>query len=166
MGASTRGYGRTCHLTQLGHATGEGPPCVIRPGRESLPRPPLAQQAWLCDNSYMDTSSSPLWVQSYPHPRVKVGARPASVALSHCMQREVWGPQEPARPLARLIFLFREPRVVGIWSWRAGDRSQPRPWEGRLGGIGWVFSLVTATSSLIGGCLRGFRGRQRRNSRD
>lgn len=86
-------------------------------GRESLPRPPQAQQAWLCDNSYTDTSSGPLWVQSTPAPRVKVGAQPASVALSHGMQGEVWGPQEPARPLARLIFLFREPQ--GWWesSW-------------------------------------------------
>ena len=54
-----------------------------------------------------------------PPPPVKVGAWPASVALSHCMQREVWGPQEPARPLARLIFLFREPQ--GWWESGAGE---------------------------------------------
>lgn len=121
MGASTRGYGRTCHLTQLGHATGEGPLCVIWQGRESLPRLPRAQQAWLCDSSYTDTSSGPLWVQSaLPPPHMKVGARPASVALSHCMQREVWGPQEPARPLALLIFLFCEPQ--GWWESGAGER--------------------------------------------
>ena len=156
MGASTRGYGRTCRLTQPGHATGEGPPCVIRQGRESLPRPPRARQAWLCDNSYTDTSSGPLSGQSCPA-ALKGGARLASVTLSHCMQRGGKRAAGASQASALLILLFCEPR--GWWKSGAGERvTEVSPglgkggWEARpdLRGIGQQAAPDGAGPDLLG----------------